>query len=309
MDWGEDGIQAAIAATGGNVFLLRRLASILLHSLPEARIDRVCVSAEAVERVLPAWRTDVAPVVREILSHVQRFYPDDFALLELLSEDAAAVADAIDDESQFDRLRRLGVIEAEEGGTFKASRIVALDPRSRPALGVRKEGYPTSASPTGDLVSMGEGSQVEFKETLRVPVGREVPERVLVGEVMQAILGLFNAQGGSVLIGVSDQPNVVGLGPDLKRFKGSRDELERFLTAKMKESLGPHSHRVVLRWEEFPDGIVARLDVPRAPEPVWAQGGLEAAQLGRLQVRQNATTTGLDAKDATVYMANHFGKG
>jgi hypothetical protein len=313
LDWTPEGIDAAFQATGGNAFLVRRLGSVVLASQPRDRVARVEIDGAVVSDCLPRWRTEVMPVVREIVSHVERFYPDDFALLELLSEDAGADTSAIADPAQFERLRNLGVIELHPTGVFRPSTILSLDPRTSGGQVARQRGkppeemrYPNGALSATDLIANGEGSHVEYKHSLRVPVGRDAPEKVLISEAMQALLGFFNSDGGTLLIGVSDRFEVVGIGPDLKRCKGSRDEFERLLTTKMREYLGPHSHRVKLQYEELSEGLVARLDVPRSDEPVWAHGGFDNAQLGRLHVRQNAMTVALDAKDAAVYMTNHF---
>jgi hypothetical protein len=73
-----------------------------------------------------------------------------------------------------------------------------------------------SASPTEleGLVRAGESDQVEFKSTLRWNLRRDTPAKEVEISAMKTMAAFLNSQGGTLLIGVADDGELLGIGND-----------------------------------------------------------------------------------------------
>ncbi|MFH0750272.1 MAG: ATP-binding protein, partial [Chloroflexota bacterium] len=65
------------------------------------------------------------------------------------------------------------------------------------------------------ILRAGEGPGVEFKESVKWDIRRQVEDDALKYEVPQAIAAFLNSDGGSLLLGVADDGSLTGLAPDM----------------------------------------------------------------------------------------------
>ncbi|QWF81089.1 translation initiation factor IF-2 N-terminal domain-containing protein [Amycolatopsis sp. CA-230715] len=79
-------LDALFEATGGHAFLYRHLASKVVDQLPVDTFHRE-IKKPLVLRTITEWRRDVAGNMREMLDHVERYYPDESYLLEVLMDE------------------------------------------------------------------------------------------------------------------------------------------------------------------------------------------------------------------------------
>jgi len=99
----------------------------------------------------------------------------------------------------------------------------ALDPSWRPPADVEFEIEPATRAEA--LISRGEGSTLEFK--------RELPGRDAT-RVVKTVAAFANGQGGTILFGVTDEQEIVGLGDALTR------EAIDHLTRVISDHVQPH---------------------------------------------------------------------
>lgn len=83
--WDDASIDTLVRETGGHPYLLRSLASDVARSLP-IKPDQRRVYKSNVERTAVDWRRRLAGTREAMLSDLYRYYPEEAALLELLSE-------------------------------------------------------------------------------------------------------------------------------------------------------------------------------------------------------------------------------
>lgn len=99
------------------------------------------------------------------------------------------------------------------------------------------EAYRTFAPPEGDaeianLIAQGESTTIEFKSTARWNLVETKKDRTMEEVILKTVAGFLNAQGGTLLIGVNDAGEAIGLAPDyrtLKSGKQNRDGFELWL--------------------------------------------------------------------------------
>lgn len=122
------------------------------------------------------------------------------------------------------------------------------------------------------LVAEGESQTLEFKSTMRhnLHTGQRDPD--LEHVIIKTVAGFANASGGTLLIGVGDNGQPLGLDHDLSSVKGrDLDGFELALRDLFERSLGRVTASAIQ--VTFPDlaGVtVCRVGVPSAGRPVYA---------------------------------------
>jgi hypothetical protein len=80
---------------------------------------------------------------------------------------------------------------------------------------------------TTSLIHSGESPEVEFKSTLRINLHTGKPHKDREDDCMKAIAGFMNSKGGTLLIGVKDDQQILGLQQDFKSFS-KNDKMDEF---------------------------------------------------------------------------------
>jgi hypothetical protein len=81
-----------------------------------------------------------------------------------------------------------------------------------------------------EMIKAGENSEVEFKTTLRYDMRANTVNKKLEEVILKTIAAFSNASGGSLVMGVDDDLNIIGLENDYKTLKnGTKDEFELHL--------------------------------------------------------------------------------
>src|SRR3954466_1956294 len=100
--------------------------------------------------------------------------------------------------------------------------------------------------------------------------------------VVKSVAGFIIGLRGTLLIGVTDTGDVFGIEKDLKTLgsKQNRDGFGLWLTGLLDNSLGPTgTSRVLISYEDFPEGTVCRVDVSPGRKPTFVRGGTREADL------------------------------
>jgi ATP-dependent Lon protease len=163
------------------------------------------------------------------------------------------------------------------------------------------EGSPALARrPTSELMQSGESQTVEYKASARWSLEKGDRDTSIEAAIVRAIVSMMNADGGTLLIGVNDSGEAVGLDNDLKLCKGkSLDGFQLWLTDRLELTIG----KVFLAFarvsvEDVDGHSVCRIDVTPSSDPVWVKDGA----LDRFYVRFNNTTRELRASEADDYI-------
>ena len=166
-----------------------------------------------------------------------------------------------------------------------------------------------ASSPLATLITQGEHDTLEFKETLRWDVRQNIVNKKLADSSLKAIAAFANHRGGTLLIGVRDDKTVVGLGPDLASFGGSRDQFELHLTSLIKDRFS-ESFRAGCISTSYPtldDKVVCRVDVRRSRLPVYLTvADSNGAPTERLIVRAGASSPEIPLSQVAAYVREHF---
>ncbi|WNB77562.1 AlbA family DNA-binding domain-containing protein [Methylomonas koyamae] len=155
------------------------------------------------------------------------------------------------------------------------------------------------------IIRQGEGPLLEFKSTLRWDLQEQRVNRSLEGVVLKTLAGFFNSHvGGTLLIGVADNGEIVGLEQDFQTLKKSdQDGFEQTLITAIAENLGADLCRFVhILFHRIDNKDVCRVIVSPALRPVF----LNIANTPKFFVRTGGGTRDLNIQEALDYVAGRW---
>ena len=155
------------------------------------------------------------------------------------------------------------------------------------------------------LIAEGESAALEFKSTARVNLHTGQADKKMEEVILKTVAGFWNADGGTLLIGVTDDGTVLGLEADYKTLgkKGNPDGYELFLTDLLLAQRLKFTGLLSTSFHRVGGKTVCKITAQPAPEPVWVTvGGSE-----HLYVRTNNSTRDLSGSDAYNYARRKWG--
>lgn len=154
--------------------------------------------------------------------------------------------------------------------------------------------------PLNELIDLGESATLEFKSTLQWDVVQGIQNRGLRHEVVKTIVAFLNSSGGTLVIGVEDNGNVLGLERDFSFVRDhSEDGFQQLLSSLITDQIGAgHTPYIKIRFEKLNGHTVCVVDVERASEPAFLKG----SQGQEFYVRLASTSRRLDAEDTVRYV-------
>jgi len=156
------------------------------------------------------------------------------------------------------------------------------------------------------LIARGESANLEFKSSFRWDLKENKLNRALEGVVLKTIAGYMNGDGGTLLIGVADDGNIVGLAHDYPTLKKpDRDGFEQALMTAIATKLGADACRSVqIVFHRIDGQEVCRVIVVPTRRPVYLREG----DAPRLYVRTGVSTRELNVQEAVNYTSEHWPK-
>jgi hypothetical protein len=158
--------------------------------------------------------------------------------------------------------------------------------------------------PVSELVKMGESPTLEFKASMRWDYRQQQINKALQRVVAKTTAGFMNTEGGTLLIGVTDDGAIVGIENDLKTLSRSdQDGYERALRQVLSDGLGAEfSYLVRSKYETADDATVAVLQVEPSPKPVYVGNGGSS----EFYIRVGTSTKPLDMQASHDYIKMHW---
>ncbi|MBQ8179319.1 MAG: ATP-binding protein [Candidatus Methanomethylophilaceae archaeon] len=122
-----------------------------------------------------------------------------------------------------------------------------------------------------DTIAKGESENLEFKSTLRTNLQTGETDKRMEKAVLKTIVAFLNSDGGTLMVGVSDDGAVCGI--DLYSFD-NRDKLNLHFTNMISSAIGNEFLPYIsFRLVDFEEGSVLRVDCGRCRKPVFLREG------------------------------------
>lgn len=152
------------------------------------------------------------------------------------------------------------------------------------------------------VVANGESSTVEFKSTLRTNLhtGDKDPRMEMV--VLKTIAGFLNTNGGTLIIGMSDDGSPVGI--EVDGFV-SEDKMSLHLVNLVNSRLGPQAMTCIRsHFEDHDSKRVLVVHCTKSPAAVFVKDGA----VEKFYIRTGPSTTELSASQTQDYINKRFGR-
>ena len=154
-----------------------------------------------------------------------------------------------------------------------------------------------------EIISQGESQKVEFKSSLQWDTKQQKQNKALRQSVLKTIAAFLNTDGGTLLIGVDDSGQVLGLEKDLALLGNSRDRFEQLMASLLSDSLGAQYAPLIQgRFVEVDGKLIYVVEVKPSSEPVYLKGERE----DEFYVRVGTTTRSLTPRETVEYIKNHW---
>jgi len=151
-----------------------------------------------------------------------------------------------------------------------------------------------------ELIQSGESDDLEFKSTLRWNLHTDKSDKRIENECLKTVAGYLNADGGTLLVGVDDQGEIIGLGQD--HFK-TEDKMLLHWVNLIKAHLGAELMRSIRSIvHDVGDKRILVVECLPAAAPVFFNRDNEESFF----VRMSNTTQALKPSEVLAYIGQHF---
>jgi hypothetical protein len=155
---------------------------------------------------------------------------------------------------------------------------------------------------TTSLVHGGESPEVEFKSTLRVNLHTGSPHKDREDDCMKAIAAFMNSNGGTLLIGVKDDQEILGLETDFNSFNKNdkMDEFQKHLDNILERSFSSSCFSLLtINFPVINDKTVCKIIVKPAKKASYFEKT-------KFFIRRNASSKELLAAEMMDYINERF---
>lgn len=159
---------------------------------------------------------------------------------------------------------------------------------------------PEAGGSAAGIVLKGESVASEFKSTLRMNLHTGQNDVRMEREVLKSLAAFLNTDGGTLVIGVSDDGQPIGLAKD--NFS-SEDKMNLHLVNLIRDRIGPqHMLYIHPRFEDFHDKRVLLVECQRCRAPVYVKDG----NMEHFFIRTGAATSELTGSRMQEFIKQRF---
>lgn len=161
-----------------------------------------------------------------------------------------------------------------------------------------------------EIVAAGEDEYHEFKQTLRWDVRDSKVNKLLEEVVLKTIAAFNNKEGGMLIIGASDDGEIVGLEDDYNSLKdGDKDKFELHLRNLLnKEYDREFASNIKISFPVIDEKEICVVEIPKGTSPVYTFMTDNAGnRKEKFFIRSGNSSQELSTlKEITSYIKNHF---
>ncbi len=147
-----------------------------------------------------------------------------------------------------------------------------LKKKIRNTSSVNNELFPFSDDDIIKMIKNGETEFVEFKSSVRWDYREEKVNRMLEDVILKTIAAFANAKGGTLLIGVSDDMEILGLEKDFNTLKKQDADYFELHTRKLinnKYGIAFSNENILMKFTEFDGKTVCSIQIKASSKPVF----------------------------------------
>jgi len=162
------------------------------------------------------------------------------------------------------------------------------------------------ASKINELIRKGENEKVEFKSSLCWGYKEKRKSKIVEHSIAKVVSAFMNSEGGgTLLIGVSDDRQILGLQKDLETLKkADEDAFELHFTHIINNYLGKENRpSAKMRFAYLGDKIIAVVEVDKNPSPVFLTS---KGKEDEFYIRSGNSSQPLNVRQGSKYIEKHW---
>lgn len=160
-----------------------------------------------------------------------------------------------------------------------------------------------------ELIDQGESEDLEFKSSLRWDVREQKVNKELEKVIVKTVTAFANSQGGTLLIGVDDDGEILGLEADYTSLSGDKDKFELHLRNVLNQYLGEAfvSSKVKVDFPVVQDTEICRIEIDPATRPLYLKLKNKHGQPEeKFYVRSGNSSQELELSEANEFISENF---
>lgn len=163
--------------------------------------------------------------------------------------------------------------------------------------------------PLDELISEGESDELEFKSSMRWNFQAEKIDKKLEFVILKSISAFGNWEGGTLIIGVNEEGNLLGLDHDYRSLNGGRDEFELHLRNLINKSFGKvfATTGINIDFQTVSDIEICVITIFKSNKPLYLNVADENGQkTEKFYVRSGNTSQELGLSEINEFVKSHF---
>ncbi|WP_282123613.1 GmrSD restriction endonuclease domain-containing protein [Algibacter mikhailovii] len=161
-----------------------------------------------------------------------------------------------------------------------------------------------------DLILEGENSQVEFKTTMRYDMRQNIVNKKLEEVIMKTLAAFANGQGGTLIMGVTDDLEIIGLEHDYGTLKnGTKDEFELHLRNLVNNAYGIEfaTNNLNITFPIVNDVEICIVEIKQGIRPVYTEVTDKGGQKSKkFYVRSGNSSQEMGITEVATYINQRF---
>lgn len=144
-----------------------------------------------------------------------------------------------------------------------------------------------------ELIKLGENDHLEFKSSFRYDYQLSVVNKELEGVIAKSIAAFANGRGGTLLIGVDDEGNILGLEKDINTLKRKDlDFFENVLRTFLNKSFTVSfvTQYLEIKFPVLDQKVICRINIVPSTEPVFIEIAKNSQKSERFYLRSGNTS-------------------
>jgi len=160
-----------------------------------------------------------------------------------------------------------------------------------------------------ELIAEGESNGMEFKSSLRWSYTLGKIDKKLEDVILKSIAAFSNSDGGTLLIGVDDEGNILGLEKDCMSLNGSKDEFEIHLRNLANKTFGRSftSSNLSVTFPMVNDTEICQIEISKGRKPAYVTSMNDNGhKTEKFYVRSGNTSQELALSEVADYIGSRF---
>jgi len=146
----------------------------------------------------------------------------------------------------------------------------------------------------------GESKTIEFKQTFSLDVKTDKKEKYIEKVILKTLVAFLNTDGGILLVGVSDNKNIIGIQREIQKYYKNDDKFLLHFKNLIKSAIGESFYPLInYRLVDVEKYKILRIDCKSSNEPCFFE-------LKEFYVRTNPATDKLEGPKMVDYIQRHF---